>query len=167
MPLATVLSISERLRYFESLRDRNERVLFAVLSILGRVDGFLDIGCGDGWNVRKAYAVAIKPSLGIESDAEICQVSSVGVTLKCCQVDRPFRATGYFDLVFCLNATKYEHLDLEELGENLINHTSRWLVCAKPWPNNIIHTLRYRTDLSSRLACAISDEYGIFERCQS
>lgn len=159
-------TVNEKIKYYESLRVQNERVLWAVLSILGRPDGLLDIGCGDGWNVRAAFAAAVKPSLGVESDAEICSISALGPKLKCYQVDRPFFVTGYFELVFCLMATQHVQ-DLQGLGENLINHTKHWLVCAKPWPDNLIHTLRYRTDLSSKLACAISDEYGIFEKWQS
>lgn len=161
--MATSLSIAEKLKHFESLRIPNERVLWAVLSIIGRPDGFIDVGCGDGWVVRTAFAAAIKPSIGIESDSEVCAATALNSKMLCRQLDEPFRVGGYFELVFCLTATKASW-DIERLGYNLLSHTDKWLVCAKPWPDNIIHSLRYRNDLSTRLACAISDDLGIFER---
>lgn len=161
------LTISDKLKYFESIRVDNERILWAVLSIIGRPDGFIHIGCGDGWVVRSAFASAIKPSIGIESDAEICSVSSLGAKILCRQLDRPFKVGGYFGLVMALTATKLSNIDLHQLGLNLLAHTDRWLVIAKPWPDIIIHSLVYKPELSARLACAISDDLGIFEKVRN
>lgn len=43
-----------------------ERLFFAVVSVLGRPDSFMHIGCGDGWLVRAAWQLQARPALGIE-----------------------------------------------------------------------------------------------------
>lgn len=157
-------TVTDRLRYFESLRIPHERVLWAALSILGRPDGFLDIGAGDGYVVRTAAASAVKPALGVESDADICANSAIGSRMLCRVLTKPFKIIGPFELVFCLRAPFDLSTDLEALGENLVMHTHKWLVCVEPYPQIVMDRLYYRDDLTQRMRCAVDLNLGVFSR---
>lgn len=157
-------SILDRLKYFESIREQQEKVLWAVLSVLGRPDGLLFVGCGDGYVIRSAATMVIRPAIGVENDNEVIQCSTINNThVLCRSFDKPFHVNGNFELVICLRISS-EVLDLETLGDNLIKHTKKWLVCEEPVPDIIREGLIFHEEFSAQLACATGLQIGVYSK---
>lgn len=143
--------------------DDAERMLWAILSLTGRPDGFIDIGARDGWLVRTAYYAGIRPSIGIETDPEHCAMSAT--RMFCRDIDKPFIFQGNFELVTCLygfNVSKAPDV----LAQNLIRLTSKYLVCGQGWPVLMTESRRLMLDedLTERMESALQRSLGVFQR---
>ena len=120
-------------------RDTSERLAWTLLGMVGRIDGYLEVGCGNGWRVRTVRSTGIRPALGIERTVAIRDacVSSAGVLVK--DVTKRFDLNNCFELVTAFDIINYIPPEKYEIFiGNLLRHTEKWLVLTVSPP---IHRL--------------------------
>lgn len=146
--------------------EQEERILWAILALVGRPDGFLDVGAKEGWLVKSAFHMGIRPSMGIDSNPELCAGSPSGCKILCRNMDRPLlNFDGYFELITCLELFNNSK-NPEILATNLVRLTSKWLVVGTGWPVSLTEnkSVKLDEDLTERMEHALQRSLGVFKR---
>lgn len=120
---------AEHYKKFISNRAANERLLWGIFSHLGKPDGYLDVGCGDGWMVHTAMLTGVRPCVGIEASEAVRGVAPPSVHLLVRDLRRTITLNSYFGIVTCINvADEIDSDGARTLITNLVSFTSRYLV---------------------------------------
>lgn len=119
--------------YFQGLSRitaLNERAIWAVISILGKPEGYLDLGCGDGSMVAAINSIS-GGSIGVElSEAarEVAATVSSRARILVKDLRNPCELRGPFSLVTCIDVAPWIDKPNGTFWYNVCNHVSDWLV---------------------------------------
>jgi hypothetical protein len=111
------------------LRPWNERALWAIFAHLGRPESYLDLGCGDGWMVKTARDIGIRPALGVEVSAIARDMAPPGTVILVRDLTKRINLSTTFDVVTCIDVGHLIPLTrLPAFVDNVARHVETWLV---------------------------------------
>lgn len=153
--------------YFRSLAgqaDGSERAIWAVISVLGRPSGYLDLGCGDGAMVQAIYSIA-HGALGMElSEAarDIAAVQSPNARIIVRDLRRLLPPTGSWSLVTCIDVVDWVDGVTPAFWANVAGASAEWLVWTGKAHRSELEWrgLRYCARETERVAAAWRDCLG-------
>lgn len=106
-----VEELYDNLEWYKSLRkfrEWNERAMWAILALLGRPQGHLDMGCGDSSMLRVSKFAGVKNVLGIEVSSHARTIAPQRVHVMVRDLTQPLeKLRGRFDLVTCIEVAEH------------------------------------------------------------
>lgn len=114
-----------------SVREMRERFAWALLSIFGRVDGYMDMGAGEGYMTLTMRSAGVKPSMAIDKDESKRDESLTPNMFFIRDLTRRFEMRNTVDLVTCIGVVDaIPGPRIEILVDNLTRHSDHWVVLS-------------------------------------